>query len=204
MRVLELEQGTQEWLEARQGVITGTRLKQVLGTAFKTLLYELLAESLAPAKEKITNEAMERGSLLESDAITLYEAQNGKLTTQIGFILHDDYDWLGISPDALVKKGKKFVGGVEVKCPDTKTHIKYLVEDKIPAEYRAQVMHYFLVTDIEWLDFVSYDPRIDLPEMQLFVKRVTRKELEDELDVAMGKLLEFREKWESLINKYIF
>lgn len=204
MRVLDLQQGTEEWLQARQGVITGTKLKQVLGTASTTLLYEFIANALTPEIALVASEAMERGSELESDAVTLYEANNGKITDAVGFVLHDEYDWLGISPDALVKKGKKYIGAVEVKCPDTKTHIKYLEDDKIPAEYRAQVMHYFLVCDtIEWLDFVSYDPRIQT-DAQLFVKRITREELADELEVAMGKLLKFREKWKKLISKYIF
>lgn len=204
MRVLNLEQGTQEWFDARTGVITGTRLKQVLGTQSKSLLYELIAESLAPAKVTATNDAMERGSELESDALMVYEA-TGTVTESVGFVLHDEYDWLGLSPDALVKKGKKYIGAVEIKCPDTKTHIKYLEEQKIPSEYRAQVMQYFLVCDtIEWLDFVSYDPRIQVPEYQISIVRVTRDELEDELDVARGKLEKFRAKWEELESKYIF
>lgn len=203
MRIVPVEQGSEEWLVAKNGVITGTRLKQVLGTASKSLLYELIAESLAPKIDRSASEAMEHGTTHEEDALMLYEANNG-ITERVGFALHDEYDWLGISPDALVKKGKKYVGGVEVKCPDTKTHIKYLEEQKIPSEYRAQVMQYFLVCGIEWLDFVSYDPRISVPEYQLATIRVTRKELEDELDVAMGKLLKFRERWESLISKYIF
>jgi putative phage-type endonuclease len=204
MRIQDLEQGTEEWHNARVGVITGTRLKKVLGTQSKSLLYELLAESLAPKKEQYVSEEMENGTLLESDALTLYESTTGNFTESVGFVLHEEYDWLGVSPDALVKEGKKYKGAVEVKCPDTTTHIKYLVEGKIPTEYRPQVLQYFIVCDdIEWLDFVSYDPRIELPEMQLAIVRVTRKELADEIDVATGKLKAFREKWEVLQDKYI-
>jgi len=204
MRVLHMEQGSTEWLAARSGVITGTRLKQVLGTQSKSLLYELLAESLAPKKEMFVSEEMENGTIYEADAITLYEITTGRFTSSVGFVLHEKYDWLGVSPDGLFKEGKNYVGAVEVKCPDTKTHVKYLVENKIPIEYRAQVLQYFLVCDsLEWLDFISYDPRIQLPEMQLAIIRVTREELKDELDVAMGKLLDFREKWEALNDKYL-
>jgi hypothetical protein len=128
MQILDLQQGSQEWINARLGVITGTRLKSVLGTASKSLLYELLAESLAPVKESGTSEEMERGSELEYDALITYEGVTGNLTEGVGLCLHDDYDWLGVSPDALVKVGKKYLGAVEIKCPDTKTHIKYLVE----------------------------------------------------------------------------
>jgi len=205
MRILDIEQGTDEWLEVRNAVITGTRLKQVLGKAPKTLLYELIAEQLAPAKERSANEAMERGSELESDALALYELTTGNSADQVGFVLHETYDWLGVSPDALVEVKKHYRGAVEIKCPDTNTHIKYLIEGKVPTEYRAQVLQYFLVCDtVEWLDFVSYDPRISLPELQLFIVRVTREELADELAVAEGKLLTFRTKWEELTSKYIF
>lgn len=204
MRVFNIEQGTEEWFALRDGVITGSNVKRVYGTTATAYMYELIANALTPASESIQTEAMERGSQLEEDALTLYEMEYG-MTDRVGFVLHDKYDWLGVSPDALVKKGKKYVGGVEIKCPDTKTHIKYIEDDKIPAEYRAQIMQYFLVCDtIQWLDFVSYDPRIQLPEYQLYVKRITRKELEDELEVAESKLLKFREKWEKLISKYIF
>lgn len=205
MRVLKVEQGTEAWREARNSVITGTRLKAVLGTSPKSLLYELVAEQLAPAKETEASEAMERGSELESDALALYEMEKGCTTETVGFVLHDEYDWLGVSPDALVKEKKTYRGAVEIKCPDTKTHIKYLVEGKIPSEYRAQVLQYFLVCEtLEWLDFVSYDPRISLPELQVAVVRVTREELAYELEVAMDKLLSFRAKWEELTSKYIF
>jgi putative phage-type endonuclease len=205
MRVLDFEQGTDEWRAARTGVITGTKLKSVLGTTSRSLMFELIASQLAPEKESIQSEAMERGVELESDAVAVYEMTTGNQTTQVGFVLHEEYDWLGVSPDSLVKVDGEYRGAVEVKCPDTKTHIKYIENDKIPSEYRAQVMQYFLVCDtLEWLDFVSYDPRINVPELQLFIKRITRDELQDELKVAMGKVLDFRKKWEKLITKYIF
>lgn len=204
MKILDHEQGSEAWLQAREGVITGSEVKRVYGTAAADYRHELIANALAPAKEKGTSEAMERGTELEEDAIAVYEMEHG-LTEEVGLCIHDEYDWLGVSPDRLVKKGKKYVGAVEAKCPDTKTHIKYIEYDKIPTEYLPQVKQYFLVNqDLEWLDFISYDPRIQVPEWQLFVKRVTREELQDDLDEAMDKLLKFRAKWEKLITKYIF
>lgn len=209
MIILPFEQGSDEWRNARLGVISGTRLKQVLGTQSKSLLYELIAESLAPTPESMTSEAMERGVELESDARVLYESITGNGMDEVGFCLHEKYDWLGCSPDGLFKekKGKKvkYVGAIEIKCPNTKTHIEYLVEKKVPSEYRAQVLQYFIVNeDLEWLDFVSYDPRIQLPEMQMSIVRVLRDEVADEIEVALEKLLAFREKWEALLNQYIF
>lgn len=205
MKVLPFEQGSDEWKEARIGVITGTRLKQVLGTQSKSLLYELIAETLAPTPEGMTNEAMERGVELESDARMLYESTTGYTMEEVGFCLHDDHDWLGVSPDGLFKEKKKYVGAVEIKCPNTKTHIEYLIEKKVPAEYRAQVLQYFIVNEnLEWLDFVSYDPRIQIPEMQMSIVHVLREDVQDEIGVAWGKLYDFRAKWEKLTEQYIF
>lgn len=205
MRILDVQQGTDAWHSARNGVITGTRLKQVLGRASKSLLYELIAESLVSKNDLDATEAMERGSELESDAIMLYEAISGYGVDAVGFVLHSDHDWIGVSPDGLIKQKGKYVGAVEVKCPDTKTHIKYLDEGKIPSEYKAQVLMYFIVCDsIEWLDFVSYDPRIQLPEMQVSITRVTREELAEDIEVAMAKLTKFRISWEKILDKYLF
>lgn len=205
MRITNYEQGSEEWRNSRIGVITGTRLKQVLGTQSKSLLYELLAETLAPTEDMVANEAMARGSELEPDARVLYEGMTGNEIEEVGLCLHNEYDWLGSSPDGLYKKGKKYVGAIEIKCPGTKTHIEYLIEKKIPSEYRAQVLQYFIVNEeLEWLDFVSYDPRIQLPEMQMSIVRVVRDDVADELEVAMGKLLAFRAKWEALQEQYIF
>lgn len=205
MKITDFEQGSEEWLNARIGVITGTRLKQVLGTQSKNLLYELIAECLAPSTEMGMSEAMERGSLYESDARMLYESTTGYDIETVGLCIHDEYDWLGSSPDGLYKENNKYVGAIEIKCPNTKTHIEYLVEKKIPSEYKAQVLQYFIVNDdLEWLDFVSYDPRIQLPEMQMSIVRVYRTDISEELDAAMVKLLAFRDKWNKLQDQYIF
>jgi putative phage-type endonuclease len=205
MKITDFEQGSEEWLNARIGVITGTRLKQVLGTQSKNLLYELIAECLAPSTEMGMSEAMERGSLYESDARMLYESTTGYDIETVGLCIHDEYDWLGSSPDGLYKENNKYVGAIEIKCPNTKTHIEYLVEKKIPSEYKAQVLQYFIVNDdLEWLDVVSYDPRIQLPEMQMSIVRVYRTDISEELDAAMVKLLAFRDKWNKLQDQYIF
>jgi putative phage-type endonuclease len=203
--MLPHEQGSQEWLDARVGVITGTRLKQVLSAKSTDLMYELLAETLAPKPSSYTSEAMERGSALESDALMLYESTTGRDIESVGLCLHDEHDWLGVSPDGLYRDKKKYVGGIEIKCPDTKTHLKYLVTKKIPSEYKAQVLQQFIVNeDQEWLDFMSYDPRIQLPELQLSIVTITRDELSDEIEIAQQKLIKFREKWAELQDQLIF
>lgn len=205
MRILNLEQGSQEWHDARAGVITGTSLKQAMGRTSKDFMYELIAENIAPTPESYVSEAMERGSDTESEAIGAYEAHTGVLTEEVGFCLHSEYDWLGLSPDRLIKEKGKYVKGVEVKCPATKTQVKYLVEKGIPSEYRFQVLQYFLVCeDLQELDFVTYDPRITIQDLRLNIVNVKRKDIEKELSDTMELLLDFREKWQDLETNLIF
>lgn len=205
MRKLNLQQGSEEWADARAGVITGTSLKQALGKTSKDFIYELIAENIAPTPENYVSEAMERGSDTESEAIQAYEAHTGILTEEVGFCLHSEYDWLGLSPDRLIKENGKYVKGVEVKCPATKTQVKYLIEKGIPSEYRCQVLQYFIVCeDLQELDFVTYDPRITIQDLRLNIVTVTREELADELEITMADLLKFRDKWQTLETNLIF
>jgi len=86
---------------------------------------------------------------------------------------------------------------VEVKCPKTKTHVRYIRIGVIPAEYKPQVLQYFLVHDkLQWLDFISFDPRLD--RKPIFIKRVTRAELQLEIDDAWVRVERFINKF----NKY--
>lgn len=205
MRVLDLQQGTQEWLDARAGVITGTTLKKVCGKDASGFMYELIAQTVAPTDEHFVSDDMERGTEMEPEAIQAYEAETGVLTEEVGFCLHDEYDWLGLSPDRLIKKKGKYVKAVEVKCPASKTQIKYIAEGGIPTEYRHQVLQYFIVCEtLQELDFVTYDPRITIEALQLNIQTVTRKDLQDQIDNTLAILAEFREKWEAANNKLTF
>lgn len=198
MRVVDVEQGTLAWKELRTGVITGTRLEKVMGTPYaqKSLLNELIAEKIAPPKYIDSTEAMERGHFLEPEAISRYELETGEITETVGFCLHDEYDWLGLSPDRFIESGKHYKKAVESKSPDTKTHVGYLIEKSIPKDYQWQVVQYFLVNEkLQELDFVTYDPRVTIKSLQIGIITVKRKELK-ELDYAMDKLLAFRERWE--------
>lgn len=197
MRINNVHQGTNEWRELRAGVITGTTLKRALSSTSRDFMFELIAEKLAPVKESISNDAMDRGIRLESAALGEYETRTQTVVLDdVGFCLHEKYDWLGLSPDGLVRKKGKHIRGLEIKCPDSKNHIKYMVNDRIPSEYKYQVMQYFIVCEeLEALDFVTYDPRIAIPELRLKVITVTREELKDDIKVVMDKLFKFREKW---------
>ncbi len=210
MKIVNTEQGSEEWLAMRLGMITGTRLKSAIGSPAvrKTLIYELVAEQVSGQQEKLwVNEAMQWGTDHEDEAVKHYEELTGIKTSVVGFCLSEEYSFLALSPDRLVKSGKKFdgkkyVGAVEVKCPGTKTFVKYMSDNVIPAEYMGQVTNYFLVNpDLQWLEFVVYDPRVKIKEKRIFRKTILRTEVD--LEEAKEKLEIFRAEWKEVYDKVV-
>lgn len=205
MKILDIRQGTDEWLQARLGKITGTRLKAVMGgpQAQETLIYELIAEQITGQAEQVwVNDAMRWGTEHEAEAVKEYEKRTKTKTDTVGFCVSDEFPFLGLSPDRLVKPKKNYLGAVEVKCPTTKTFVKYKVEPGIPKDYKWQVVNYFLVCDtLQWLDFVVYDPRVIDKKQCMVCVRVTREELQDDIEEAKRRLSIFHESWHIIYDK---
>jgi len=194
MKILELQQRSDEWFQIRLGVITGSRAKKVFAGNNLPFVDELIAERLTGKREEtFQSKAMEHGVLFEPEALEKYIEKTGNNAKEIGFCLHDIHSFLAVSPDALVEEDKEFVGGVEIKCPSTRKHIEYIRQNKVPNEYKYQVLQYFIVCDtIQWLDFVSYDPRV--PKHNLFIKRVLRSDLQEDIDNALEGHIKFYKK----------
>ena len=160
MQVINIEQGTQEWLDARKGVITGSRFKDVITPAkgeasksSKSYMYELVAERMGASVSFFQNEHMQRGNELEPDARSAYEFIKDATVYQVGFCLHDN-KLIGVSPDGLIGED----GGLEIKCPKETTHISYLDNGTLPLIYKPQVQGSMWVTGRKWWDFMSYHP----------------------------------------------
>ena len=174
-----IEQGSKEWLELRLGKVTASRIADVLakGKSGEALSredyrYELVVQRLTgDPGESFTNAAMEWGTATEPQARIAYEAQADVFVEQVPFVLHPTIEWFGCSPDGLI--GDK--GLLEIKCPNSKTHIKYLNAGKPPAKYVPQMQCQMAVTGRQWCDFVSFDPRLP-GDLQLFVVRLDRDE----------------------------
>jgi putative phage-type endonuclease len=132
-------------------------------------MIQLVAERLTgEPQEGYTNGAMEWGTDTEASARQYYEMAEGVQVQQIGFIERDEH--IGASPDGLVGAD----GMVEIKCPNSTTHITYILEDRLPPAYRAQVQGELWVAERQWCDFVSYDPR--MRTRKYFCTRVERDE----------------------------
>jgi len=183
----EIIQGSPEWHALRIGKVTASRVSDVVaktktgwGASRANYMAELIAERLTgePA-EKFSNAAMAWGTEKEPDARAAYEFFRDAQVVEIAFIDHPSIGMTGASPDGLVGDH----GLVEIKCPNTATHLDTLLTQAIPTKYVTQMLWQMACTGRQWCDFVSYDPR--LPEtMSLFVKRVDR---DDKLIASLEK-----------------
>jgi len=173
----DIVQGSPEWFAARLGKVTASRVADVIaktktgwGASRANYMAELIAERLtgesAPA---FTNAAMQWGTEKEPDARAAYEFRTDADVVQVGFVNHPTVAMSGASPDGLIGDD----GLVEIKCPNTSTHIDTLLGQSVPSKYITQMQWQMACTGRAWCDFVSYDPR--MPEaMRLFVHRVER------------------------------
>ena len=184
-----IEQRTPEWHALRLGKATASRISDIVAktktgasTSRANYAAELIAERLTgqPAANYV-NGAMQWGIDQEAAARALYADRCGLLVQEVAFIDHPEIQWSGASPDGLVDDGL-----VEIKCPNTATHLDTLLGAPISGIYRTQLAWQLACTGRAWVDFVSYDPRLP-PSMQLHVRRVHRdvsQILELEAEVA--------------------
>jgi hypothetical protein len=121
----------------------------------RDLRFKLMTERLTgqPTPSDYVNEAMQRGIDKEDDARSTYEAQTGALVDAVGFLEHDNLP-AGCSPDGLVGDGL-----LELKCPKSATHARYLRTDALVDDYRAQLTHALWISGAPWIDIASFDDR---------------------------------------------
>lgn len=201
-----MQQGTEAWHLARLGRVTASRIADVLATvksgeaaARANYRAELVAERLTGKRqESYSNAAMQWGTETEPLARVWYESEVGVVVQETGFVEHPTIAMSGASPDGLVADS----GLVEIKCPNTQTHIETMLAKRVPPRYTPQIHWQMACTGREWCDFVSFDPR--LPEQtQIFIKRVERDEkyIKDTLEPEVIRFLEEVEKTvEQLLN----
>ena len=172
MKILEAEQGSEEWLAARVGRPSASQFHKLVTTKGKPstsadkYIDTLIAERLMGYSEPLfVTDAMQRGTDLEPEARETYEFMYNAQVEEVGFIL-DDSGEFGCSPDGLVGDG-----GLEIKCPAAHNHIEWARKKVCPSKHYAQVQGCMWITDRKWWDFMSYHP-----DMKPFVVRVERDE----------------------------
>lgn len=201
-KIIKGEQQTDEWQKLREGKITGSVAKQVKGTG-NAFLYETLAMMTTKREPKQAYGVhVERGNELEPEARVQYERLTKQTVDQVAFIENDRY---GISPDGVIFKTKKkdsIKKLLEIKCPDTNTHIRYLLEKKLPSEHKDQVIHGFVVCDdVDEIDFVSYCPAFTFN--QIWVLTIRRQDYITEITTARIAYEKFIEKLDKYYKELI-
>lgn len=201
-------QGSDAWFQSRMGKVTASRVADVIAktkTGYSTsrdnYMAQLICERMTnTVAESYSNSAMQWGTETEPLARAAYEAHADVLVDEVAMINHPSIEAAGASPDGLVGD----YGLLEIKCPNTATHIDTLLSQTVPGKYNTQMQWQMACTGRQWCDFVSFDPRMG-DGLQLFVKRVPRdaayiamleeevKKFLIELDGKIKKLNEMKE-----------
>jgi len=170
LRIIACEQYSPEWWEARRHLLTASNFgrlltpkKGELSAQAADLVCELIANRFCSPAEEYTSAAMMHGLQCEPEARAFYELEREVDVQQVGLCV-TDCGRFGCSPDGLI--GEE--GGLELKCPQGKTQVKYLLDGGLPAEYRCQVHGGLIVTGRKWWDFLSYCP--GLPPLLLRIE----------------------------------
>ncbi len=205
MLAIELEQYSDEWFAARVGKATASRVSDIIartktgwGASRKNYMAELVAERLTgQTAERYSNAAMQWGIDTEPQARAAYEFFRDQVVEEVGFVDHPAIPMSGASPDGYVGED----GLIEVKCPNTATHIDTLLTKSIPDKYIVQMHWQMACSGRRWCDFVSFDPR--MPEhLRLFVRRIHRdNERIGELERAVEEFLAEVERTVAALNE---
>ena len=179
---MNADQRSPEWFQARAGRLTGSRAADMLSkiktgesAARRDYRLQLVCERLTnqPQEDGFVNAAMQRGIDMEPFARAAYESKTGNVAVQTGFLSHATH-LAGCSLDGHVDH---FAGIVELKCPKSATHLRYLRDGVLPKEYVPQVTHNVWIAGAEYVDFLSYDDRFP-SDLQVFYVRVMAKDLD--------------------------
>lgn len=196
MSSLDLVQGTEEWRAARAGSLGASQIADAIaktktgwGASRANLAAQLVVERLTgKPTEGFISGPMLWGTEQEPEARLAYEFATDVSVVEVGLVPHPTIPRTHASPDGLVGED----GLVEIKCPQSATHIEMLRGRSIPGKYQTQMLWQMRCAGRQWCDFVSFDPRMP-EEMRLFVQRLPRDdariaELEAEVTTFLAEI----------------
>jgi len=198
----EIEQRSDAWFTARMGKVTASRVADVIAktksgysASRDNYMAQLICERLTGQQgESFTNAAMTWGTETEPLARSAFEAYADVMVEEVGFVPHPTIEMSGASPDGLVG----LFGMLEIKCPNTATHIDTLLTQTVPGKYITQMQWQMRCCERQWCEFVSFDPRLP-QDLQLFVKRV---EFDPEYVAMLEKeVIQFLAELDDKVNK---
>lgn len=171
MQIIDCQQGTDEWFQAKLGVVSTSNFSKVLnkGEGRKLYMRKLAAERLTGITQvSYSNDNMAAGQDLEPSAREYYELLHDCTVKEVGFIKRDE--WTGTSPDGLIGED----GLIEIKCVIPSTHIATILKGKMQTCYNPQVQGQLWVTGRKWCDWISYCP--DITKRPYYSVRVLQDE----------------------------
>lgn len=174
---ISLDQGSEDWRLARVGSLGASSLHEAVaktktgwGASRANIMARLVVERLTGIpQDTYMNDAMRWGKECEPEARAAYSFHCGVDVAQVGLVRHPTIKGSHCSPDGFTEDD----GLVEFKCPNSSTHIDFLLTGSIPDKYVVQMLWQMTCTDRQYCDFVSYDPRLPV-ELRLFIKRLDR------------------------------
>lgn len=184
-----MEQRTSEWFENRLGKATASRFKDALMdpkyAGYRNYRAQIVAERLTGVRQETYESAeMRWGTETEPLAIKYYEKITGNKVNEVGFVPIEGIA-AGASPDGLIDED----GGLEVKCPNTATHIDTLLTKEVPNQYKWQIHGGMLATGRKWWDFVSFDPRLPLKQRTVIIRVHRDEQLIQKLQRGLERFL---------------
>lgn len=195
-----VEQGSDEWLQLRCGLLTASEMKLIITPTLKaanndktrTHAYELAFQRITNHVEpQYISDAMLRGQEDEIYARQAY-AEHFAPVTETGFITNDKWGFtIGYSPDGMVGDD----GLIECKSRCGKYQVQTIAENAVPDEYEMQLQTALMVTERKWIDFISY-----CGGLPVFVKRVEPDEQVQEAIIAAAT--GFQERVDDIVREY--
>lgn len=184
-------QGGGDWLRERAGHATASCFADILATgrngqplkARDDYLMRLVVERITGEPVQTPSSfAMQWGTEAEPYARSEYEVETGASVREVGFVKHPVHAWVGASSDGLV--GAR--GGIEIKCPHNSAIHLLTWQDGMPEHHKPQVFGQMWVLGLDWIDFCSYDPRMQTgaEHLKLYRQRIERD------DAYISKTLE--------------
>lgn len=195
-------QGSPEWFEQRMGRATASRIADIIAktksgysTSRENYCVELALERITGNRQEFyTNEAMKWGTETEPLARAAYEARTGAIVDEVAMVPHPTIAMAGASPDGCIDHD----GLVEIKCPNSATHMKTLLNKKPDGKYITQMTWQMACTGRAWCDFVSFDPRF--PEhLQVFITRIHRDD--SAIEAMEQEVISFLKEVEQMVEQ---
>jgi len=207
----DILQRTDAWLVIKKAKTSGSGIKPILSAKSKgpweTYAFELIAQSenKEPLRydQGFLSKAVQWGVDMEPHAVKAFEKKMNLIVEEVGWIESLDPKLVGksgCSPDGIID----IYEWIEVKCLDTKKHIQYIAKNKLPTEFKPQIINYFVINpDLKKVYFILYDPRVKTESKRLHIMEILREDVQKDIDKLYDGLIEFHDLKDKLYVDYL-